>query len=637
MKRLFAVLLSAALCASLVSCGSGAALADEPSSKTPSAGEYSLHSAKDYDEILSLLRSEEKNQGYTGGEATNWGMLRNGVFSGVSTAASADTAEAPAQASGAQAENKAAAEPESGDAGTEDYSGTNVQVAGIDEGDIVKTDGKYLYVMDSGGAVRIVKADGANTAVVGKISARDGRWANELFVDGDTLVILCTSSNYDETVQTKDGTRTVAEFYDISDKTAPVRKTELGQDGGYSTARLMDGKLYVVSSMSVWYWGVSGTKPEARQYAPCVYDGGKETVMPSDCILLPPEVRGDNYTVLTSADLSGGARISEQAVLGSSATVYMNDKNLYLASSDYSETAGEPYTKDQYAVTDYTGGSTTALTRFSLDGGKLAMAASGSIPGSLVNQFAMDEKDGYLRVVTTIDQYSWSIYSDGKYGFENYREGDSLSSSALYVLGSDLRTAGSVQNLAPGERVYSVRFDGDTGYFVTYKQVDPLFAVDLKDPKNPKVLSALKIPGFSQYLHVWGDGMLFGLGENTRGEDGTIPDGLKLSMFNVSDPANVTEITTLGLDGSWSAAQYNHKAILVLPDRNIIAFPMDQSYVVYGYENGAFSKRAEMDMGGLWADGVRGVRIGELFYVCAQNGVGVYSLGDFSRVASVAF
>ena len=626
MKRTMAVMLAAIMCGSFLACGSTSASADEQLGLTAKAGEYTLHAAKDYSEILKLLESS----GNRGGVYTGGGIVRNGMFEGVSSSNAADTAQAPAAAA---TDGKGSTDAPAGE--SVDYSGTNVQVAGIDEGDIVKTDGKYLYVMDKDSNVRIVKADGENTATVGKIDAEENVWSSELFVDGDTLVILATENR--SSADNKDGTRTVAEFYNIGDRSAPVKTGELGQDGYYSTARLLDGKLYIVSNMSFWYWIENGVTPAARQFAPCLYDNGKETVMPADCILLPPETNDQSYTVLTSADLESGTRIGEQAVLGRRATVYMNDKNIYLATDNYSETKSDPYTADQYSVVDYTGCTNTALTRFSIDEGKLALAASGSIPGTMINQFAMDEKDGHLRVVTTINQYSWSIYTDSKYDFENYKSGDSLNSSALYILDGDLKTTGSVEDLAPGERVYSVRFDGDTGYFVTYKQIDPLFAVDLSDPTSPKVLSELKIPGFSQYLHVWGDGELFGLGQNTTGDDGTVSDGLKLSMFNTTNPADVTEITTLKLDGNWSAAQYNHKAILILPDKNIIAFPMDNCYAIYSYGSGGFTERAEMDMGDLWTDNVRGVQIGDMFYVCASNGVGVYSLSDFITVASVIF
>lgn len=638
MKKTMLTLLSLLLCAALCAC---AAVTTEPgpvvsgtagsgTGTQPAAGAYSLRAAGDYAEILKQLSAAAQN-----GAMTDGGIVGPRLNAAADTGTKTTTAAGATTEAVAQAPQSTATTPESNPT---DYSGTNVQVAGIDEGDVVKTDGKYLYVMDQNGGVRILLADGAQTRLVGSIPGTDdGGYNSELYVDGDTLVLLRTT--YDNSVEDKDSTRTAAQLYDLGDRTAPVLRATLAQDGVYMTSRLLDGRLYLVSSLYVWYYAADGgVTPADDCYIPCVYNGKTEQTIAAGNIWLPPESDNQNYTVLTSIDLASGARLSEQAVLGSAGTVYMNAQNLYLAASEYGQTESAPRTVDQYSVVDYVGGSTTTITRFSVADGKLTLAATGSVPGSLLNQFSLDEQDGSLRLVTTIDQSSWSEYTDAKYGFTNYQDGDSLSSSALYVLDASLKTIGSVTDLAPGERVYSVRFAGSIGYFVTYKQVDPLFAVDLSDPTAPKVLSALKIPGFSQYLHVYGDGLLLGLGQNTTGADGTVPDGLKLSMFSTADPKNVTEITSLALGGSWSEAQYNHKAILVLPEKNIIAFPMDDGYVVYGYADGVFTQRATMALGdGMWFDATRGVQIGELFYVCTSNGVGVYSLSDFSRLATVTF
>jgi uncharacterized secreted protein with C-terminal beta-propeller domain len=148
-------------------------------------------------------------------------------------------------------------------------------------------------------------------------------------------------------------------------------------------------------------------------------------------------------------------------------------------------------------------------------------------------------------------------------------EDGSKTFNALYVLDADLQVAGSITDLAQDEVIYSARFDGDIGYFVTFRQVDPLFAVDLSNPKAPVVLSALKIPGFSEYLHLWSDGRLFGLGRDADVETGRA-GRMKLSMFDTSDPADVTERKTLLLDSDYSAALYNHKAILISRDKNLI-------------------------------------------------------------------
>ena len=224
--------------------------------------------------------------------------------------------------------------------------------------------------------------------------------------------------------------------------------------------------------------------------------------------------------------------------------------------------------------------SATKLFRFSIDEGKIELAAEGVVKGNILNQFSMDEYNGNFRIVTTL--YSYRI-PDRNGEFPVSSSDDSGQSNELYVLDSDLNIIGKIENLAKGERVYSVRFMGDIAYFVTYEQIDPLFAVDLKNPKSPTLLSALKIPGFSQYLHPYGEGLLFGLGTDADMEGRA--SGMKLSMFDVSDPRNVVEKHKLALTNLWSEAQYNHKAILINAERNIIAFATDLTYYVYSYSD----------------------------------------------------
>lgn len=637
MKKTSLSFLALLLCVSLCACGTPVGQVngqDTPDTKAASdsgtvpgssvkaepvpAQPFTLKSAENYQAVYSTI-TEYRNMEETGSNDAAGGVVKSaaeGVRKSVDSVSPAPMAD-----------------PELSQA-QPDYSGTNVQVKGIDEGDIVKTDGKYLYILDQTGIVRIVEAAGADTRQISAISLGENWWGAELYVSGDVLAVVRTS--YQQT-DTKDGTRTVVEIYDIADRKSPVKKYELGQDGDYLTSRLTDGVLYLISRSYVCYWqdGV----PEPRTYIPCIYNGGQEKLIDAGNILLPPHPSDSSYTILAAVDIAAGKRLSEQAVMGCADTVYMNAQDIYLAGSQYEQTAGPERMEKQYKVVDWDNASVTTLTRFSVNGGALKAEATGSIPGSLLNQFSMDEKDGFLRLVTTINQYSYTVYTDEEYGFTNYRDRDALQSNALYVLNADLRVVGSIENLAKDERVYSVRFDGDIGYFVTFRQVDPLFSVDLSDPAAPVILGELKIPGFSQYLHVYGDGLLFGLGRSVTDDESGMTDGMKLSMFDVSDPSNVTEKQMLKLENGWSEALYNHKAILVLPDKNIIAFPMNgNGYTVYGYDaETGFTERAFMEIKDILWDQVRGVQIGDLFYVCASNGVSVCSLTDFSPLAEIRF
>ena len=349
-----------------------------------------------------------------------------------------------------------------------------------------------------------------------------------------------------------------------------------------------------------------------------------------------PYIDATSYTVVCAYDLERAALSASQSVLGGGSTVYMNAGTLYISESTSRLTSGEPYTDSVYTVIDYTRTDVTNITSFDVSGGSLALKASGTVPGALYSQFSMDEYDGNLRVVTTTYTQSWSEYTDEEKGWTNYIWDDGGTSNALYVLDGALSIIGSVDTLAEDEQVYGVRFDGGIGYIVTFRRVDPLFAVDLSDPANPTVLSALKIPGFSEYLHVYGDGRLFGLGMDADEETGRTT-GMKLTMFNTEDPADVTVKHTLKLDSDYSAALYNHKAILISADKSIIAFPAENGYDIYGYsDDTGFYSRARIDDVEWYGNG-RGLYIGDYAYIVTNASLTVLDMTGFSLVTQIAY
>jgi len=249
----------------------------------------------------------------------------------------------------------------------------------------------------------------------------------------------------------------------------------------------------------------------------------------------------------------------------------------------------------------------------------------------------MDEYNGHLRVVVTIDEHSRTTFTDESWGFVNTRYNLDNRANALYILDLDLNITGKIEDLAPDESVKSVRFTGNTGYFVTFRQVDPLFTVDLTDPGNPVIMSELKIPGFSQYLHPWTDGLLLGLGQDADVNTGWTT-GLKLSMFNTGNPHDVTEQHKLKLDYGWSAALYNHKAVLVSESRNLIGFPADSGYAVCGYDpDSGFWQRAFIEGVNGWDDLTRGLFVRDTVYIVMQKGCTVLDLNDFSILATVGY
>ena len=545
--------------------------------------------------------------------------------------------------------------PEPGKVYREDeYSKTNTQVADIDEGDIVKTDGEYIYVLKDNRELLILSAAGEDTEVLSRRTVAENsddkgddfyysysQNASELYIHEDTLAVVLTAYEWSETWEdgrysyTNDN-RSYIEFYDVSDPTEPVRTASAGQDGYYSASRMMDGVIYLITNYNVPYDLIH---EGYDSYIPGLFDNRGHEFMPADCIVYPEELRSRTYSVICSYSMNGRDRLDEKAVLGYSGTVYMSGDHLYLADSYYFEDVLDEYTERIYQVEEVVSGYRTEILKLDLTGEDgITVAAAGTVDGELLNQFSMDEYDGHLRVVTTYWQNSRKVYRDEELGFTNYKYSDSGQTNGLYVLDSDMNLVGEVSGLAEDERVYSVRFSGDVGYFVTFRQVDPLFAVDLSDPAEPKIMSALKIPGFSNYLHPYSDTLLFGLGQDADEETGWTT-GMKLSMFDVSDPYDVFEKDKLLLDIGYSTALYNHKAILISASRGIIGFPCDNGYVVYGYsEDEGFREITRTDLKGVyWNGNSRGLYVGDYMYIVLQNCTAVLDMEDFELITTIEY
>ena len=545
------------------------------------------------------------------------------------------------------------------DSGGSDYSGTNTQVAGIDEGDIVKTNGKYIYQLRTdAGELVILQADGENTKIVSRTNLTDGyntddsnksKWTFEIYISDDRLAVLSSCSEW---IAWNDGkgdedwavpyyydyyggkSWVEMDIYDISNPAKPRILHELGQDGRSIGTRMVDGQVYIVTEHSV-YSEADKDKPET--FIPALYRSGKAQLPDSGCIIIMPEINSTSYTIISAFSIDDGSLSSNQTVLGGGSTIYMSHNNIFLADSRYEENKTTVRVESVYDVVEYTGETVTSLSRYTVDGGTVRFAATGDIRGSLLNQFSMDEYGGNLRVVTTTDKQSYTTYEDREHGWMNYDWKDNEQTNALYVLDSRLNIIGSLEGLAKDERVYSVRFDGAIGYFVTFRQVDPLFTVDLADPYNPVILSQLKIPGFSQYMHVYGEGRLFGLGQEADPETGRT-SGMKLSMFDTSDKSDVSEKHKLLLDSSYSEALYNHKAILISVEKNLIAFPTEIGYSVYSYDDTrGFYAIGQVKIEDGWGYNSRGLYIGEWVYVCSPDRVNIIDMSDFKSVAAIQY
>lgn len=585
------------------------AAADEPEE----AGEYT---AKSYKEIYNKL-----NPFFQSKKRFRWGI--NEAVSETMAAAAAGV-EAGAKDAGVETSYEKTSSDMS--AAESDFSETNVQVEGVDEGDVVKTDGKYLYIASgSMGEVQIVEADGGNLTKRGLISdtstAAIGKTIQEFYIYGDRMsVIRQAYEPYritgDERVAVcydayPSGGVIYLETYDISDKDKPVLLGTVTQDGSYKSSRRVDDYIYLFTQH---YVSDIRRQQDTDSYIPKVND----QVMAYQDIYIPDYVNSASYLVVTAVDgKDPGKTRSQKAVLAEGDCFYVSQGNIYIGTTRYDGKA------NQY---DY-----TELMKLSYRKGVVSFQAHGNVDGYLNNQFSMDEYQGKLRLVTTLS------YSGGQ------------STNSLLVLDEQLKKIGEIEDLAPGEKVYSARFMGKIGYFVTFRNMDPLFSVDLSNPASPRILGELKITGFSEYLHSYGTDLLLGIGREMDPVTGNYK-GLKLSMFDVSNPKDVEETKKLVEKSfEYSPAWDNHKSVLISPSKNLIGFPVENydketrswspQYVVYSYdERKGFTQQMSYALDQNFDYGkTRGFYIDSWFYVVEGGRITSFSLDDFTKAKQLKY
>lgn len=531
---------------------------------------------------------------------------------------------------------------------SEDYSGTNNQVAEVEEADVVKTDGKYIYVLNrSNGMIYISLANRGKPEQIAALRITENSELATMFfqiidmyVSGNRLIIIGLKQEEGE-----HGTvaQTVTKIYDITDRTTPTLLKEFSQSGYDISSRLTNGVLYVFSNVSYY---AKPKESDLSTYIPQLYENKTACPIAEESIHIFDGAVDRQYLLATSVDIDSATRIDSITTLGGGDTLYANTESIYVAAAKCSVSYGE---QKESAVVKYE--DSTRLIRIATQKGNLTAAAEGAVRGSILNQFSMDESKEHFRIVTTVngrieeenDVASAPVSSKEKTktitdaDVSQAITVDTTTTNALFVLDRNLKTVGQIVNLAEGERVYSVRFMGDYGYFVTFRQVDPLFAVDLTDPKAPKVLSALKIPGFSNYLHPYGNGLLLGIGKNADETTGRT-DTVKLSMFDISDPADVTERDKTSLDCYYTQVDGTHKAALIDRKHDLIAFMGSDAYYVYGYsEKDGFVQKARLMVDWVGGYDVRGLYIGDYFYVCTTSSINSYRLDTFESVSSLRF
>ena len=513
-----------------------------------------------------------------------------------------------------------------------DYSETTTQVEGVKEADIVKTDGKNIYAL-YGSKIKIYSAKGKDTALIGTINLTDSEDKcayGDMFLNGNLLTVMQTVWN--------DGQSEFASIivYDIKNPEEPKEKYICRQQGYYNSSRMIGNFVYIITDHRLNTNDISREKPET--YVPSVICKGETFTVPADSIYCYGDsVSSAKYSVIGAYDVTKGELTSSVSLLGGTDNIYCSSNNIIIADSVYNGAVDKNTDKEIFNNID------TTVSRISIDGGSLKYKCSGTVGGSLENQFFIDEHKGYFRFVTTVEQVTKKItkFDNSESEYVSY---SNQSFARLTVLDGDLKEIGRLDNVAEGERVYSVRFMGDIGYFVTFRQTDPLFSVDLSDPKNPKLLGQLKIPGFSEYMYPYGDGLLLGFGMEADEKTGRT-SYLKLSMFNTSNPADLTEQDKTVIDPfTYSEALYNHKAMLVSVSKNLIGFPANdnngnQGYFVYEYTGDGFAKKAalelKVDYKYAYEPNIRGIFIGDYFYIVNGTALWCFDLNDFAQLSVI--
>jgi len=452
-----------------------------------------------------------------------------------------------------------------------DYSTTNVQVQGVDEADVVKTDGTHLYQATED-EVRIIRAyPAADMQVTSRLSYRDKRFQPlELYVDEKRLVVIGQAEHdrfrYDPAITGYHlQTSVKALIYDLTDKSRPRLERELEMEGQYLSSRKIGAHLYLTANQRIDVYAILEEQGEAP--APVYRDSkqgeGYRAIPFGDIRYFPQAVQPD-YLLVGGVNLDHPQeRLNVHAYLGAGENLYASPSNLYVAVTHQKPPSLLKRVNQMIAPEPVTLPTTTELYRFALNNGRVTFNGKGSVPGRILNQFSLDEYKGHLRIATTSG--------------DMWRMDEHTSKNNVYVLDPQLAIVGKLEGLAPGERIYSARFMGDRAYLVTFRKVDPLFVLDLKQPAAPKVLGALKIPGYSDYLHPYDENHLIGFGKDTVADKETAYyQGMKMALFDVTHVSKPIEKfkTIIGDRGTESELLRNHKALLFAREKQLLAFPV---------------------------------------------------------------
>jgi hypothetical protein len=468
------------------------------------------------------------------------------------------------------------AAPAAGADSAPDHSTTNVQEAGVDEPDVVKTDGRHVFALASG-ALRVVDVRGAEPKLVATLKL-DG-YGQEMLLAGDRLLVFSSpvySIGSADVLEAPTGT--VLTEVDVSDRSKPRVVRTMEVDGGYVSARLRGTTARVVigSYPRPIPLAEGGAPVEQRRRAairrtrlktwiPRYELANKRTGRTSTRSLVgcratrkPAVFSGLGMLTVLTIDLSKSiVPVDSDGLMTDARTVYGSQGSLYVASERWLDP-----TPEQGDVVP--SGRATTIHRFDArDSDHTTFRASGTVRGFLLNQWSLSEYRDHLRVATTTEPQWWTGQP---------RDSSESFVTTLAEHDGALRVKGEVGGLGRGERIYAVRFIDEAGYVVTFRQIDPLYVLDLENPAKPVVAGELKILGYSAYLHPIGPGLLLGVGQDATEEGRT--QGTQLSMFDVSDPSKPARLHQRSVARGHSQAEYDHHAFLWWPPAALAVMPL---------------------------------------------------------------
>ncbi|TDL33130.1 hypothetical protein E2R51_10800 [Jeotgalibacillus sp. S-D1] len=534
--------------------------------------------------------------------------------------------------------------------GEGDYSQTNNQVEGVNEADIVQTDGEFIFHINNDQDIEIVKAEPEKSLdPAATIDSEENFYPSQLFLSDQKLIVIGEKviphsdkrTSREEYVMDK--SVTAARIYDVSNQLSPKLEREVGTEGYFNNARMIDSTLYFITVFTPNIWLMEDFPDiELRPQTMDSSNGDNYQPVNVEDISIIPDVKQSQYSIVTAVDVSDpDSEVTTETYLGGGGQVYMSDKSLYLAASN------QEYSIMPMDIMPVESDQETTIYKFDIDGVNVGFAAKGTVRGSVLNQFSMDEHDGHLRVATT----------EG-----NTFGNDRSSTNNLFILNEKMEQTGSVEGLAKGERIYSARFMGDKAYMVTFRETDPLFVIDVASPEKPEVLGELKIPGFSTYLHPLDENHLIGFGLETEvkksdaaGDPPIVTQaGMKISLFDITDFANPKEkdVEVIGGPGTFSPLMNDHKALFHHKDRSLFGFPIvvydqqgqtgDMNFINQGAliytitaENGIqlaselYDEKQKNQQYEDWDSEIkRMIYIGETVYTVRGNGVQAHNLPE---------